>query len=615
MKDDQNSRDVVENAPNDSTRKSEDVAQPRDIILNSDVGDLLADYTDRSEKLEQHNEFKIHQEQLARKRRAQNRLVTALARANQQLSLKWAAMLLAGSTLASAVLGIYRDRILNGMYLTTYKVGIDAYTAAFTIPDFMYMILVTGALSVSFIPVFNDRLAKGNRKSAWQLSSSTLNFLALLTLVASILIEIFAPFLVKYIIGPGMSESGQGLTIAMMRIIAINPFLFSIATVIASIQQAVGRFFFFTLAPMLYNVGIIIGATVFTNGITIFGHQIFSGGIMGVALGVVLGAILQLLVSCLGLIGLGFGYEFKIYWKNNGFRQVLKLLPARSADQGLDYISNMIDTNLASRMADGTIRAYQQATTLQNMPINLIGVAISTAAFPKMTERIGQGRPDLFKKEFRAVLRVILWLSLPVAAITFFARGYIVSIVQAGGNSLIAGLLGLFAIVILVRSVYQIAARSFYAQQDTKTPLIISLVTFVIAVGCELWMVFQWNWGADALPIAQVIWAVLEMATQWILIQKRLPGIFNRDFWNSVLRMIIATALMSIVTYILVATLGLNFTNQDLMMVLPKFVLIGAVSLTVYVGLSKLFKLEEVDPLLRSISRFFYGHIHPTVKK
>ena len=524
-------------------------------------------------------------------------------------------MLLAGSTLASAVLGIYRDRILNGMYLTTYKVGIDAYTAAFTIPDFMYMILVTGALSVSFIPVFNDRLAKGNRKSAWQLSSSTLNFLALLTLAASILIEIFAPFLVKYIIGPGMSESGQGLTIAMMRIIAINPFLFSIATVIASIQQAVGRFFFFALAPMLYNIGIIVGATVFTSGIKVFGHQIFGGGIMGVALGVVLGAILQLLVSCLGLIGLGFDYEFKIYWRNNGFRQVLKLLPARSADRGLDYISNMIDTNLASRMADGTIRAYQQATTLYNMPINLIGVAISTAAFPKMTERLGQGRPDLFKKEFRSVLRVILWLSLPVAAITFFARGYIVSIVQAGGNSLIAGLLGLFAVVILVRSVYQIAARSFYARQDTKTPLIISLVTFAIAVACELWMVFQWQWGASALPIAQVIWATLEMIAQWVFIQKRLPGVFNRDFWNSIFRMLIATSLMSVATYILVTALGLNFTNQNLMMVLPKLALIGIISLAIYLGLSKLFKLEEADPILRSMSHFFYGHTHPTVKK
>lgn len=594
----------------EKNRENDDVdLDKRDIILNADAGDLLADYTDRSEKLEQHKEFKIHQEEVARQRRARNRLTTTLAKANQKISIKLAATLLAGSTMLSAVLGIYRDRILNGMYLTTYKIGIDAYTAAFTIPDFMYMILVTGALSVSFIPVFNDRLAKGNRKSAWQLSSSTLNFLALLTLAASILIEIFAPILVKYIVGPGMSESGQALTVAMMRILAVNPFLFAIATVIASIQQAVGRFVFFALAPMIYNIGIIIGATVFTNGITLFGHQFFSGGIMGVALGVVLGAVMQLLVSCLGLIGLGFDYEFKIYWRNHGFRKVLTLLPARSADQGLDYISNMLDTNLASRMADGTIRAYQQAGTLYNMPINLIGVAISTAAFPKMTERIGQGRPDLFKKEFRAIMRVIIWLSLPVAAIAFFARGYIVSVIQSGGNSTIAGLFGILTMVILLRSVYQIAARSFYAQQDTKTPLLISLITFAISVAIELWMVFGLNMGASSLAIAQVIWAALEITTQWFIIHRRLTGIFDRNFWSAVIKMLIATVLMSIVAYFLTTTLNLEFQDQNLMMILPKLAVIGLASLVVYMGLSRLFKIEEVEPVLNYLKKILYGRL------
>ncbi|MDR0957394.1 MAG: hypothetical protein LBM09_02330, partial [Candidatus Nomurabacteria bacterium] len=238
--------------------------------------------------------------QKAKKRRHQNRILAALARANSKIPIKVAATILGASTLISAVLGIYRDRLLNGMYLDSYKVGIDAYTVAFTIPDFMFMILVTGALSVTFIPVFNERLAKNNRDSAWQLSSSVMNFMAIITLVASILIMIFAPWLVKYLVGPGLSESGQALAVSMMRVIAINPFLFAIAAIIASIQQAVGRFVFFTLSPVIYNVGIIIGALWFTNGITIFGHEIFAGGIMGVALGVVLGAVLQLLVSLCG---------------------------------------------------------------------------------------------------------------------------------------------------------------------------------------------------------------------------------------------------------------------------------------------------------------------------
>lgn len=242
-----------------------------------------------------------------------------------------------------------------------------------------------------------------------------------------------------------------------MRVVAINPFIFAIATVISSMQQAVGRFSFFALAPTMYNVGIIIGITVFTHGINLFGWQIFDGGVMGVALGVVLGSILQLLVSVIGLTGMGFDYRFKIYWKNKGFRKVLSLLPARSLDQGIDYVNSIVETNLASRMATGTVRAYQQATTLHMVPINLIGVAISTAAFPNMTERLNQGRPDLFKKELQSVLRVVVWLALPVATITYFARGYLANFVNNGGDRMISDILGILAVAILFRSVYHIA--------------------------------------------------------------------------------------------------------------------------------------------------------------
>ena len=134
---------------------------------------------------------------------AQNRMRSMVNLANRKMSVKWAAILLASSTLLSSLLGLYRDRLLNGLYLDSYRVGIDAYTVAFTIPDFMFFILVSGALGVSFIPVFNQRLDTGNKKSAWELSSSMINFMALITLVASILIMIFASQLV-YIISPGL---------------------------------------------------------------------------------------------------------------------------------------------------------------------------------------------------------------------------------------------------------------------------------------------------------------------------------------------------------------------------------------------------------------------------
>ena len=346
-----------------------------------------------------------------------------VSRANSKLTIKFAAIILASSTLLSSLLGFLRDRLLNSYYLDSYPDGIDAYTVAFTIPDFMFFILVSGALSVTFIPVFNQRMAKYNKKSAWELSSSVLNVLALLTLVTSILIIIFAEPLVKYIVGPGLSESSRSLAISMMRVIAINPFLFAIATVITSIQQAIGRFTFTALAPAIYNIGIIIGTIFFTNGINIFGIQLFEGGIMGVAMGVAFGSVLQLIIASVGLIGVGFDYQFKIFWKNKGFRKVMKLLPTRSMDQGLDYVNSIVETNMASRMGAGTVRAYQQGLTLHMMPINLIGVAISTAFFPNLTERLAIGRKDLFRKDLQSALRMITFLALPVAVLFFFLRG------------------------------------------------------------------------------------------------------------------------------------------------------------------------------------------------
>ncbi len=550
------------------------------------------------------------------------RVQSVVARANRKLTVQIAAALLAGSTFVSSLLGIYRDRILNGLYLPThtnpgYAVGIDAYTAAFTIPDFMFFVLVSGALSVTFIPVFNQRLITGNKKSAWELSTSLINLMAIATLVASVLIIIFADPLVTYIVGPGFDERGHVLAVSMMRVIAVNPFLFAIAAVIASVQQAVGRFTFYTLAPMIYNIGIIIGALFFTSGITIFGWRIFDGGIMGVALGVVLGSIMQLVVSSIGLIGLGFDYRFKIYWRNKGFRRVLQLLPPRSLDQGMDYFNGIVEMNIASRMADGTVRAYQQASALSLMPINLIGVAISTAAFPKMTERLSQGRPDLYRTELRSVLRVIIWLALPIAMVTFFTRGYVVSFIAPTGtvNYLMAGLLGALIIAILFRSIYYIAARSFYAHQDTKTPLYVSFFSIGLNITLAVWFTSALGMGAYGLAWAQSIVAMAEVVILFVIMARRTPGLFGLQFWTAVGRMASATGFTTVVCYLMVLLLPLRATDQSIITTFPKFCVIAFVSLAAYVFFSKLLQLDEARPVIRMTKRLLFNRVFAKVQK
>lgn len=536
-----------------------------------------------------------------------NRLRSVVALANSKLPVQWAALFLASSTIASSLLGIYRTRTLNAAYYDTYKTGIDAYFVAFTIPDFMFFILVSGALSVSFIPVFNQRLAGGNKRSAWELSSSLINLMALAALVASVLIIIFAGPLVQYVVGPGLDEQGRNLAISMMRVIAINPFLFAIATVVSSMQQAVGRFTFLALAPVIYNIGIIIGINYFTKGINLFGWQIFDGGIMGVALGVALGSMMQLVVSAIGLVGLGFDYRAKISWKNKGFRKVLTLLPPRSLDQGADYFNSIVETNLASRMSRGVVAAYNQASSLSLMPVNLIGVAISNAAFPRMTERLAEGRTDLFKQELRQVLRWIIWLALPIAMITFFARGYIVTFIKNGGDFLISSLLGALVVSILFRTVYHIAARTFYAQQDTKTPLYVSLFTISLNIGLAVLFTMSFGWGALGLAWAQSLVAVVEVMILFYILNRRTPRLFTRQFASAVTRMVIASALMGVVTYVLILVLQLQNTDQRFLLTFPKFAVIVAVSFAVYVLISKKMKLVEANPVLAKVEALLFG--------
>jgi putative peptidoglycan lipid II flippase len=412
---------------------------------------------------------------------------------------------------------------------------------------------------------------------------------------------------VQYIVAPGLDEASRALAVSMMRVIAVNPFLFAIATVIASMQQAIGRFTFFALAPTIYNVGIIIGTLFFTQGISFFGIRIFEGGIMGVALGVVLGSVMQLLVSTIGLFGLGFDYRFKIYWKNKGFRKVLSLLPARSLDQGMDYVVSLAETNLASRMGSGVIRAYNQALTLHLMPINLIGVAISTAAFPSLTERLGEGRVDLFTRELRSTLRVIIWLILPVATVTLFARSYVVNFVKEGGDPLMANLLGALAVAILFRSIYHIAARSFYAQQDTKTPLYVSIFAIALNIGLAVWFTLILDRGPYGLAWAQSIVAMTEVGILFFIMAKRIPDLFNVAFMHAIGRMLIATALMGIITYILVKIFPLRGADQKFFETLPKFVLIAVVSLGAYVWISRALKLTEANPVIKRVKSLLFG--------
>jgi len=243
------------------------------------------------------------------------------------------------------------------------------------------------------------------------------------------------------------------------------------------------------------------------------------------------------------------------------------------------------------------------------MPINLIGVAISTAAFPKMAERLGQGRPDLFKKELQAVLRVIIWLALPVTIITFFGRGYIVSFIKNGGDSLMAGILGILAIAILFRSIYHISARSFYAQQNTKTPLYISFFAIGLNITLAIWFTMGLDLGAYGLAWATSIVSFVEVCILFVMMSRTINGLFDVAFVHAIGRMASATGFMAIVTYIMVVLLPFSSDDQSILASLPKFILITLVSAVAYVALSRILKLEEASHVIARVKKILFGRI------
>lgn len=523
-----------------------------------------------------------------------------LARANQKVSFGWAAALLAGSSMIAQLLGLLRERFLLGSFGVKSS-EIAAYKVAFTVPDFMFFILISGALAVTFIPVFNERYSKGNKKSAWELSSSLLNLFAIITFFVSILILIFAEPLVKYVVAPGLDEHTTFLAVSMMRILAVNPLLFSISAVFTAMQQAVGRFFFVSLAPIVYNMSIIFGIVFLAP------ESGMNMGIMGVALGVVIGSIIQLIASTVGLAGLNFDYRSMIFWRNRGFRRVLQILPARSLDQGIDYFQNLVETNLASRITTSAIGIYSTAYTLHNVPITLIGVALSTAAFPKMTERLGQNRPDLFKKELSKLIRLVIWFALPAITVTFLMRGYLVRILTGDGEATIAAVLGIFAWAITFRALYHVLSRAFYAQQDTMTPLYISIFAITLNIGLAIWLAQPSRYGILGLPLAQAIVAIVESTILAVILTKRYPGIFNRVFFGELWRMLSAFGITFWITWLLRRNFfELGADDRGFFTLMPKLALLCTIVLLVYIIISWLFRLEEVEPLIAKMRTILF---------
>lgn len=518
---------------------------------------------------------------------------TASLKRKPRINISSAALLLMSTAFASQLLGFLRTKLVNANFPTTGPQSTDAYFAAFTIPDFFFFTLAAGALGVAFMPVLSDRLHRVGRKNAWELADSLLNFLAMLMAVVAVIIFVFAEPLVKHIVAPGLSPDQLHTAATIMRFLAFNPLLFTISGILTSMQQTMGRFFFYAIAPLFYNVSIIVSIYVFKGNI----------GLIGLGIGALAGGIIQLIVVACGLWGTSFTWRPKIMWKSHDFHVVLRNLPPRSLDQGMDQVENIVETHIASGLGSGNITYWSNAYILSTAPILLVGTAISTAAFPRLNARLSQHRPDLFRRDFLMVLRAMIWIAAPLVIISYFCRGYLARMIYTNGNQQIATVFGFLAAAIFFRILYSLISRWFYAQKDTITPLIVSLFVIALNVFLAITLSRPSAYGVSGLALAQSIVAAVEVFILSVVMLVRDPKLFDAEFWSGVGRIISVTGFSVVAGFIMISLYPLGINDKGIFELGTKLLLIAGVTFSVHIAVSALFGLDEVKPLFNRLRK------------
>ena len=515
------------------------------------------------------------------------------AKAKKRIPLSNVALLLIGTALIGQILGFLRTKLVNANFPDVGSGSTDAYFAAFIIPDFFFYTLAAGVLGVAFIPVLSDRLQKGDRKGMWEIASSLLNLLCIVMAVIGIFMFVFAEPLIRHTVGPHLTPDQLHNAVFIMRCLAFNPLLFTLSGILTSVQQTLGRFFFYAIAPLFYNLAIIVSIYVFAGT---------SFGLKGLGIGALVGGFVQLAVVIFGLIGLRFAWHPKVLWRSADFRTVLKQLPPRAIDQGMDQVQSIVETRLANGLGQGVITAYNNAYVLQTAPTLLIGTAISTAAFPRLTARLSQGRPDLFRRDFLRILRFMIWLTIPVVIVGYLGRGLLARIIFTTGAPTIALIFGYLTVAIFFRTIYTIISRWFYAQKDTKTPLFVSVFTILVNIFLAVMLTKKSSYGPAGLALSVSLSAMIEVIILSTIMVWRDRGLLNMQFFGGLGRIVSVGGFSVMAGYLAASNLQLGLFDRGITLA-TKLGIITLVTFSTHILISGLFALEEVRPIFAWIKR------------
>lgn len=465
----------------------------------------------------------------------------------RQTNILSAALIMMVLVLTSRFLGLWRNWFLARYFGASGT--LDAFNAAFVIPDLIANVLITGALSVAFIPVFTTYVTKKQNHEAEALASSILNLVLIIYAALAVIVLIF-PMQINNLLGLHLNPPFDFQAAQLMRVIVCGEFLLVIGSFLTSVLQSYHRFLVAALAPVLYNAGIIFGIVVLSRSL----------GIYGVGIGVVFGSFLHMLIQLIALKTMGFNYRSILKLRDPDVRRILKLSLPRAIGVGVGQIEVIVNVIFASSLAVGSIAILKFSADLQNLPIGLFGLTVATAALPTLSTEWTAEKLEDFKKTFLNSLFQMLYLAVPVSVILAVLRIPVVRLVLGSGlfdwsaTVATATTLSLFAIGVFAQSGFLLVTRAFYSMHDTVTPLRVAIVSLIFHVVVGFYLVFILGKNS-AIPVAYLglttsLSGMFSFFSLLFLLDRRLNKFDRKHLFYPLVKIVVPAMVMAVFLYV-----------------------------------------------------------------
>lgn len=441
--------------------------------------------------------------------------------------------------LASRLMGLFRDRLLA----STFGAGntLDTYYAAFRIPDLIYNLLILGALSAAFIPVFTSLISNEKEEEAWEMANGIVNLALVFIILCSVILCIIAPWVMK-LLTPGFSEEKMKATVTLTRIMFLSPLFLGISGIFGGILTSFKRFMIYSIAPLFYNLGIIIGVVFFVKFL----------GPKGLAWGVVLGAFLHMIIQYPAARHLGYkhGWHFLKYFGNRDVKKVITLMIPRTLGIAVNQINLFVITIFASTLAAGSLAIINLSQNLQGVPLGLFGASFAIAVFPTLAAFHSRGDSHKFIKSFSETFRQILFFIIPISVFILLLRAQLVRVILGAGNFdwedtvLTFQALGIFSLSLFAQSLIPLLARSFYSMHDTKTPFYIALISEAVNILAVVLLIGKFH--VLGLAMAFSLASVVQMLILLFVLRTRFESLDDKNIFRSVIKISAASAFLGI---------------------------------------------------------------------